>query len=230
MLRTVSTSWPGSIASFTERDFSAEMVATRSTAWANRALSTVHDLLVVLRDHPHVVGEGAVDHLGGQRGAAELEAHLGLGRSAARPSRRRPRAGGAPPARSCAARSRPAGPTRALRRRHLGQGQAVAVGGHGAQLGLAVLDHRVEVQAVQVVARLLGGDGEAGLVDQPRSGRRRRRLMRPDRPSDDMTGKSPAGSTGRLKRERPAETDRRGSSPAQRSSTSAPSGSLRTIS
>ena len=28
-------------ATYTERDFSAEMVATRSTAWANRALSTV---------------------------------------------------------------------------------------------------------------------------------------------------------------------------------------------
>ena len=39
-----------------------------------------------------------------------------------------------------------------------------------------------------------------------------------DRPSDDITGKSPAGSTGRLKRERPAETDRRGSSPAYFSS------------
>ena len=55
----------------------------------------------------------------------------------------------------------------ALRRRHLGQGQAPAVGGHGPQLRLAVLDHGVEVEAVQVVARLLGGDREAGLVDQP---------------------------------------------------------------
>ena len=41
MLRTVRISLPGSICIFTERDFSAEMVATRSTAEANRALSTV---------------------------------------------------------------------------------------------------------------------------------------------------------------------------------------------
>ena len=50
--------------------------------------------------------------------------------------------------------------------------------------------------------------------------------IRPDRPSDDITGKSPAGSTGRLKRERPAWTCRRGSSPVKLSETSAPFGQL----
>jgi hypothetical protein len=54
--------------------------------------------------------------------------------------------------------------------------------------------------------------------------------MLPAKPSVDITGKSPAGSTGRLKRERPAATVRRGSSPVKLSETSAPSGSLRTIS
>jgi hypothetical protein len=42
----------------------------------------------------------------------------------------------------------------------------VAVGGHGAQLGLAVLDHGVQVEAAEVVAGLLGRHGEAGAVDQ----------------------------------------------------------------
>ena len=55
-------------------------------------------------------------------------------------------------------------------------------------------------------------------------------LIRLDRPSALITGKSPAGSTGRLNRERPAWTVRRGSSPVKLRETSAPSGSLRTIS
>jgi hypothetical protein len=55
-------------------------------------------------------------------------------------------------------------------------------------------------------------------------------VMRLTSPSDDITGKSPAGSTGRLKRERPAWISSRGSSPVKDSATSAPSGSLRTIS
>ena len=41
MLRTVSVILPDSMAIFTERDFSAEMVATRSTALANIWLSTM---------------------------------------------------------------------------------------------------------------------------------------------------------------------------------------------
>jgi len=54
--------------------------------------------------------------------------------------------------------------------------------------------------------------------------------MRGDRPSELITGKSPAGSTGRLNFERPAATCSRGSSPDRVRETSAPSGSLRTIS
>jgi hypothetical protein len=55
---------------------------------------------------------------------------------------------------------------RALGGRHLGQGQAVTVGGHGAQLDLAALVDRVEIEAVQIVAGLFGRDRETGLVDQ----------------------------------------------------------------
>jgi hypothetical protein len=55
----------------------------------------------------------------------------------------------------------------ALGGRHVGQRQARAVGGHGAQARGAVHDDRVHVEAVQIVARLLRRDGEAGLVDQP---------------------------------------------------------------
>ena len=52
-------------------------------------------------------------------------------------------------------------------RRHLGLGEAVAVGRDGAEPRLRALADHVEVDAVQVVARLLGGDGELRAVDQP---------------------------------------------------------------
>ena len=45
-------------------------------------------------------------------------------------------------------------------------GEAVAVGRHGAQHRLAGDGDDVEVDAVQVVARLLGRDGELGAVDE----------------------------------------------------------------
>jgi hypothetical protein len=55
-------------------------------------------------------------------------------------------------------------------------------------------------------------------------------VIRIGRPSDDITGKSPAGSTGRLKRERPACTCQPRIVAGVAQETSAPSGSLRTIS
>jgi hypothetical protein len=61
----------------------------------------------------------------------------------------------------------PGRPAAALGGVHLGQGQAVAVGGHGAQLGHAAVVDGVQVQAVQIVAGLFGRDREPGLVDQP---------------------------------------------------------------
>jgi hypothetical protein len=42
----------------------------------------------------------------------------------------------------------------------------VAVGRHGAQHGRGIERHVVQVDAVEVVARLLGGNGEAGGIDE----------------------------------------------------------------
>ncbi len=43
----------------------------------------------------------------------------------------------------------------------------MAVRGDRSQLGLAAIGDRMQIEPVQIIAGLLGGDGEAGLVDQP---------------------------------------------------------------
>ena len=48
--------------------------------------------------------------------------------------------------------------------RHLGLGQAVAVGCHGAQQ--RARRHLMQIDAVQVIAGLFGRDGKAGFLDQ----------------------------------------------------------------
>ena len=65
------------------------------------------------------------------------------------------------------ARQDDAGHARGARRqRQLRLGQPMAVGGDGAQGRLLAARGRVQIDAVEVVARLLGGDGKARLVDQ----------------------------------------------------------------
>jgi hypothetical protein len=56
---------------------------------------------------------------------------------------------------------------RAVRQRGLGLRQPVAVGRDRAQPRLAALAGAVEIDAVEIVPRLLGRDREAGLLDQP---------------------------------------------------------------
>ena len=52
------------------------------------------------------------------------------------------------------------------RQRQLRLGQPMTVGGNGAQRGFLAARGGVQIDAVEVVARLLGGDGKARLVDQ----------------------------------------------------------------
>ena len=79
--------------------------------------------------------------------------------------------------------------------RQLDLGEAMAVGRDRAQHRLAVALGGVEIDAVQVVARLLGRDGEARLVDQALqvAGREREACARSSTLS---AGKSSAGSVG----------------------------------
>ena len=124
----------------------------------------VQDLVVAGRDHPLVVGEGAVDQLADQGDVADGEADAGVGkldidRAVALVEQLADLAHGL--ARHDHARDL-AG---ALGQRHLDPGQAMAVGRHAAQhVGVARLGG-MEIDAVQVVARLLVGDGEARAVD-----------------------------------------------------------------
>ncbi len=57
---------------------------------------------------------------------------------------------------------------RALRRGIVGERQAVPICRHRAQAGSAIHGDGVNENAVQIIARLFSGNGEAGLVDQPR--------------------------------------------------------------
>jgi hypothetical protein len=56
-----------------------------------------------------------------------------------------------------------------------GQSQAVAVGRHGAQRLAAIALGGMQMDAIEIIARLFGGDGEAGFVDQTRELARRSR-------------------------------------------------------
>ena len=117
------------------------------------------------RDDAVVVGEGAVDQLGGQRHLAEAEAGLDLAdfhrdvlgevfeqfQDFADRLARRDHARHADGAR---------------RRRGLDAGEAVAVGGDGAQHGRAIGLGGVEIDAVEIVARLFGRNRELGVVDE----------------------------------------------------------------
>ena len=136
------------------------MVETRSTPAEKLFGSSFSSLSFAGRDHPVVVGEGAVDQLAGQDRAAEAEADLGRRqRDLDRPLEllEQPVELG----------------DRFARDDHVGHavgavglgdgdpGQPVAVGRGGAQL---VVDD-VEEDPHQIIARLLAGDGEARLLD-----------------------------------------------------------------
>ena len=69
MFRTVSTTRPDSTLSFTDRLFSEEIVATPVHRLGEQRVVDRHHAVVLARDHPGVVREGAVDNLGGQRRA-----------------------------------------------------------------------------------------------------------------------------------------------------------------
>ncbi len=122
-------------------------------------------LVVRLRDHAPVVGEGAVDELGGERQRADLEARLGR-RDA---DHHLVAAGLDQPMQlvhGLARQDHARHAFSALRHGKLGLGEAVPVGRDRAQRAAARARGHVEVDAVEVVARLLGGDGKARLVDQ----------------------------------------------------------------
>ena len=57
------------------------MVETRSTAWAELLGVQRQHLVVAGRDHALIVGERAVDQLGGQFDAVEGELDLGVGQA-----------------------------------------------------------------------------------------------------------------------------------------------------
>ncbi len=68
---------------------------------------------------------------------------------------------------------------RAGRRRQLDPREAMAVGGHGAQHLMALDLDRMQEDAVEIIARLLAGDGELRLLDQLLEvGGRQREAMR----------------------------------------------------
>ena len=55
--------------------------------------------------------------------------------------------------------------SRALRRGHLRQRQAAAVGGHRPQARGAAVGDGVDVEPIEIIAGLFGGDGELILMD-----------------------------------------------------------------
>ena len=187
------------------------------------------DLVVALRDHPlHSRGRSRRSAWRSARrgrwskrifGGGELDLDL----ASASSSRRRARA------RSCAARSRPACPRRP-RERHLGQRQAVAVGGHRAQPACPR-------------SRSHGDRGRSDSSGSPRSRWRSGscRSAGSGRPADSWKRwprslgaehrEVAGGQHRRLKRERrPLTLTAARARRPWSSSTSAPSGSLRTIS
>ena len=145
---------------FTARVFSLAMVETRSTPAEKLFGIELQQLVVAGRDHPVVIGEGAVDQLAGEDRAAEAEADLG----------RRQR----DLDRSLELLEQPVELVHGFARndhvghalgavgpRHGDPGEAVAVGRGRAQL---IVDD-VEEDAHQIITRLLARDGEAGLLD-----------------------------------------------------------------
>jgi hypothetical protein len=155
-------------------------------------------LVVGLRDHPPVIGEGAVDQLGGERDGADLEAGL---------CRRYADADGVAAvldetmqlvhglARQDDARHA----TGALGCGQLRLSQAMAVSCHRAQGLLLAALRGVQIDAVEVVAGLFGGDGEPRLVDQPLEvlgGKRERMAELPAARSGKSSGAASAAESG----------------------------------
>ena len=228
-LVTDSTSRPPVIESLTARPRSLDTVETRSTAASKSFLSTVSSLVVVDRDDARVIGEGAVDQLGGQHHVADGEADLagrqldrdlafaGLDQSLHFADRlaRHDDAGHAGGARgsgnsTCARRWPSVATARSV----------AALAGAG----------RVQIDAVEIIARLFGRDRELGLVDQPLEvGGRQLERMASSSPAA-RSGKSLSGNVCSVKRERPARIDSTARSPEPSITICAPSGSLRTMS
>ena len=185
-------------------------------------------LVVAARDDARIVRERAVDQFRGQHHVADREADLGrrqfdgdLGRGVLDQPLHLDHG---------LARHDDAGHAGSSRRhREIGLRQAVAVGRDGAQRLRLARAGDVQIDAVEVVARLLGRDGELGLVDQPLqvgAGSVNLCVMSPAARS----GKSLSGRVCRVKRERPARTASTARSLEDSSTTCEPSGSLRTIS
>ena len=217
--------------SFTARVLSAEMVETRSTACANSLASSASDLVVAGRDHALIIGEGAVDQLGGEFHAAEGELDLGVRQ------RDLDRAVGVvqQPAQFGHRLARHDHARHVGRRRRAGRARSAPAGGRRSppRAGARVLPslRGVQIDAVQVEPRLLGRDREARLVDQPLQivrgeaeavGQRARRHLR-----EIFLAAGRRARSGRCRPKPPAGRLRPSSSSA---CTWAPSGSLRTMS
>ena len=160
--------------SFTARVLSAEIVETRSTAWANSLQSSASDFVVAGRDDALIIRERAVDQLGGQFHAVEGELDLGVRQRnfdgavgiVEQPAQLRRS--------SCAARSRracrpaPSGSSSSKRARRW---PSVAT---ARSIRVLSFLRGMQINAVQIEARFFGRDREARLVDRCASDRRRR--------------------------------------------------------
>ena len=107
--------------------------------------------------------------------------------------------------------------------------QPVAVGRDRAQHRLAFDLERVQENAVEIIARLFGRDGELGLLDQAlevAAGRVKRCVNSPAVRS----GKSKSGNACKMKRERPERSEQLPGFAGVSRRACAPSGSLRTMS
>ena len=197
----MSVSLPSAMASFTARALSPRWSRRGRRPARRPALSTSMRLVVALRDDALIVGEGAVDQLGGQHDARRSRrgswrrqlrsSHLAVAVLEQPGQLDRP---------SCAARSRPACPRRpraAAARPAPGDGRRWPP-----RAASACRPRRgVEIDAVQIIAGLFGRDGEARLVDQALQIRRRQRKLWP-RSSTLIAGKSSAGSVWQLEARR----------------------------
>ena len=165
-LLTDSTSLSALMLSFTARPRSLAMVDTRSTALMNSALETFSSLSLAFGITRAIVGEGAVDQLRGQRDGADLEARLGrrhadVARCSSLSSIRR--------CSSCTVlRGRmmpgmPSAPLGAGSSAWASRWPSVAT---ARSVGSLPRCGGVQIDAVEVVARLFRGDGKARLVDQ----------------------------------------------------------------
>ena len=123
-------------------------------------------LVVVDRDHPCIVREGAVDQLGGEHHIADCEADF-AGRQFDRDFSFAGLDQALDLAHSLARHDDARHASSALRQRQFDLRKAVPVGRHRPQrsgLGRAC---GMQIDAVEVIARFLGGDRKLGLVDQP---------------------------------------------------------------